>query len=190
MVSLALILSFRDASFSSSCWSDKGRGLFRVGQSREGVLTQQPSGQNIALSVVLEKNTTYALYHKHMCTERECMYCMCAAVWLYNLTTVSKGSGLHLLLGLLVTEVTVAMGSWKWMKGYSCVPFYMWLLAHFIQSGWQHIQIYCCVLVRLTAEGGGEVTVWMHLHLCRVDTHTHTHTKTPTHSWYKSMVPF
>lgn len=30
-----------------------------------------------------------------------------------TLTTVSKGSGLHLLLGLLVTEVTVAMGSWK-----------------------------------------------------------------------------
>lgn len=31
----------------------------------------------------------------------------CAA----TLTTVSNGSGLHLLLGLLVTEVTVAMGS-------------------------------------------------------------------------------
>lgn len=37
----------------------------------------------------------------------------CAAVSLQILTTVSKGSGLHLLFGLLVTEVTVAMGSWK-----------------------------------------------------------------------------
>lgn len=37
------------------------------------------------------------------------------------LTTVSRGSGLHLLLGLLVTEVTVAMGSWEWMKQYSHV---------------------------------------------------------------------
>lgn len=44
----------------------------------------------------------------------------CAA----TLTTVSRGSGLHLLLGLLVTEVTVAMGSWKWMRAiFSCVPF-------------------------------------------------------------------
>lgn len=38
---------------------------------------------------------------------------LCVAVSLYILTTVSKGSGLHLLFGLLVTEVTVAMGSWK-----------------------------------------------------------------------------
>lgn len=42
-----------------------------------------------------------------------CVLHLCAAVWLFILTTVSKGSGLHLLLGLLVTEVTVAMGSWK-----------------------------------------------------------------------------
>lgn len=42
-----------------------------------------------------------------------CVLHLCATVWLFILTTVSKGSGLHLLLGLLVTEVTVAMGSWK-----------------------------------------------------------------------------
>lgn len=39
--------------------------------------------------------------------------CSYVAVSLYILTTVSKGSGLHLLFGLLVTEVTVAMGFWK-----------------------------------------------------------------------------
>lgn len=37
----------------------------------------------------------------------------CLSVSLYIHTTVSKGSGLHLLFGLLVTEVTVAMGFWK-----------------------------------------------------------------------------
>lgn len=39
--------------------------------------------------------------------------CSCVAISLYIHTTVSKGSGLHLLFGLLVTEVTVAMGFWK-----------------------------------------------------------------------------
>lgn len=39
--------------------------------------------------------------------------CSCVAVSLCIHTTVSRGSGLHLLFGLLVTEVTVAMGFWK-----------------------------------------------------------------------------
>lgn len=40
------------------------------------------------------------------------LFCMMwVAVCFHHLTTVSKGSGLHLLLGFLVTEVTVAMGS-------------------------------------------------------------------------------
>lgn len=152
--------------------------MFRVGQSKDQV-------DKILLFLPCWKRTTYALYHKQMCLR----YTVCTVcVWLFDffyLTTVSKGSGLHLLLGLLVTEVTVAMGSWKLMKGYSCVPFYVWLLAHFIQAGRQHIQICCCPPLRLTAEGGGEVThVWTHLRQ-RVDTHTNT----PTHSWYKSMVP-
>lgn len=43
----------------------------------------------------------------------QCVQRVPVAAWLHILTTVSKGSGLHLLLGLLVTEVTVAMGSWK-----------------------------------------------------------------------------
>lgn len=73
---------------------------------------------------VLENNfSTHILYYDQMWSYRYSVH-MVVAVWLFILTTVSKGNGLHLLLGLLVTEVTVAMGSWKWMKLYSRVnPF-------------------------------------------------------------------
>lgn len=92
MVSLAFILSLRDASFSSSCRSDEER--VRQGEIR----SRRPA----APSAVTDK-----LNKHHRCV----LSCMCAAV--HILTTVSKGSGLNLLLGLLVTEVTVAMGSWN-----------------------------------------------------------------------------
>lgn len=43
---------------------------------------------------------------------------------------MSRGSGLHLLLGLLVTEVTVAMGSWRMSKRCSCVYFILFFSLH------------------------------------------------------------
>lgn len=77
MVSLAFILSFRDASFSSSCWSDKGWEALALmmGVLVEGrTITQDSERDKLNLSVLLE-NHTYTFFSP----ETKAL-CVCVAV--------------------------------------------------------------------------------------------------------------
>ncbi len=169
MVSLALILSLRDASFSSSCWSDKGNRLFRVGQSREGVL-----GERSRTLKQRKYQFCHAGKHPHthytikMFSDMQCMY-VCSCLTLHSYHSVQRqrpplalrfaGYWGDCCYGILQIHESI----------FSCESFYLCLLDHFIQADRQHIQIYCNVLLSEQLQFGRQVA---HVHAF-----THTHKK-------------
>lgn len=73
MVSLALIFSFRDASFSSSCWPERGKGLLEWAKAAGALQTgaqDTETAKILLLLICYQKKYMYSLTQTDVFQER------------------------------------------------------------------------------------------------------------------------